>query len=175
MLIREFPDRSVPNSRSMGVLRLRFVRNANEDFAQDDSNKWRAINTVAQDGRVLVMDDKKFWVYIVCSRFGTLYVGMTNNTYRRAPDHKSGEFEGFASKDHCTRIAIRSSETAWTGESALRSIGHYPARAFPNSAALSPTLSTCFGSGNRLPSSRIGMSLSNSGPECDPVITIRMG
>jgi putative endonuclease len=38
----------------------------------------------------------KFWVYIVASRTGTFYVGMTNNIERRVSEHKSGEFEGFA-------------------------------------------------------------------------------
>ncbi len=51
----------------------------------------------------------------------------------------------------------------------------YFALAFPNSSTRSRTLSTCFGSVSRLPSSRMGINLSNSGPECDPVITIRMG
>jgi putative endonuclease len=50
------------------------------------------------------MDYKKYWVYIVGSRTGTLYIGMTNNIYRRVLEHKSGEFEGFASKYHCTRL-----------------------------------------------------------------------
>lgn len=50
------------------------------------------------------MDRKKYWVYIVGSRSGTLYIGMTNNLYRRLLEHKSGEFEGFASKYHCTRL-----------------------------------------------------------------------
>jgi putative endonuclease len=50
------------------------------------------------------MDYKKYWVYIVGSRSGTLYIGMTNNIYRRVLEHKSGEFEGFASKYDCTRL-----------------------------------------------------------------------
>ena len=32
-----------------------------------------------------------YWVYIVGSLSGTLYIGMTNNLYRRALEHKSGE------------------------------------------------------------------------------------
>jgi putative endonuclease len=46
----------------------------------------------------------KYWVYIVASRTGTLYIGMTNNIERRMWEHKSGEFEGFASKYHCNRL-----------------------------------------------------------------------
>ena len=45
-----------------------------------------------------------YWVYIVGSLSGTPYIGMTNNLYRRALEHKSGEFEGFASKYGCNRL-----------------------------------------------------------------------
>ena len=50
------------------------------------------------------MDRKKYWTYIVCSRSGTLYIGMCNNIGRRMKEHKSGEFEGFASTYHCNRL-----------------------------------------------------------------------
>jgi putative endonuclease len=46
----------------------------------------------------------KFWVYIVGSQTGTLYVGMTNNIERRMREHKSGEVEGFASRYGCNRL-----------------------------------------------------------------------
>jgi putative endonuclease len=45
-----------------------------------------------------------YCVYIVGSRTGTLYVGMTNDLHRRVSEHKSGEFEGFASKYSCNRL-----------------------------------------------------------------------
>jgi putative endonuclease len=48
--------------------------------------------------------DHKYWVYIVASVTGTLYVGMTNCIERRAAEHKSGDFEGFASQYHCQRL-----------------------------------------------------------------------
>jgi putative endonuclease len=48
--------------------------------------------------------DHKYWVYIVASRSGTLYSGMTNNIDRRMWEHMSGEFEGFASKYHGNRL-----------------------------------------------------------------------
>jgi putative endonuclease len=50
------------------------------------------------------MDYKKYWTYIVCSASGTLYIGMCNNIERRMAEHKSGDFEGFASKYHCNRL-----------------------------------------------------------------------
>ena len=51
-----------------------------------------------------MIDRKKYSVYIVCSRSGTLYIGITNNIERRMREHKSGEFEAFASQYHCDRL-----------------------------------------------------------------------
>jgi putative endonuclease len=48
--------------------------------------------------------DYEFWVYIMASISGTLYVGMTNNLMVRIGQHKSGEIEGFAEKYACTRL-----------------------------------------------------------------------
>jgi putative endonuclease len=48
--------------------------------------------------------DHQYFVYIVCSRSGTLYIGMTNSIYRRALQHKRGEIEGFASEYHCNGL-----------------------------------------------------------------------
>jgi putative endonuclease len=48
--------------------------------------------------------DYEFWVYIVASQSGTLYVGMTNDLKVRVGQHKSGEIDGFAKKYHCTRL-----------------------------------------------------------------------
>jgi putative endonuclease len=50
------------------------------------------------------MKDHEYFVYIVCSRTGTLYIGMTNSIYRRMLEHKRGEVGGFASKYHCDRL-----------------------------------------------------------------------
>ena len=71
----------------MGSFDCVIVRCANDNFAQDDS----------------VME-RSFFVYIVSSRSGTLYIAMCNNIERRMFEHKSGEFEGFASKYHCNRL-----------------------------------------------------------------------
>jgi putative endonuclease len=71
------------NTGSFDCVALRF---AHGNFAQDD--------------RIV----KTYYVYIVCSRSGTLYIGMTNNIERRMWEHKNGTFEGFASKYGCDRL-----------------------------------------------------------------------
>jgi len=48
------------------------------------------------------MKEHKYFVYIVCSSSGTLYIGMTNSIYRRALEHKRGEIEGF-----CQQVSLR--------------------------------------------------------------------
>ena len=85
-------DKFVLGSRDMGSFDCVAGRFADGSFAQDD--------------RVFggVMKDHEYFVYIVCSRSGTLYIGMTNSIYRRALEHKRGEIEGFASKYHCDRL-----------------------------------------------------------------------
>lgn len=50
------------------------------------------------------MKNYKFWVYIVASHGGTLYIGMTNDLALRIRQHKSGEIEGFAAKYKCNRL-----------------------------------------------------------------------
>ncbi|HXZ40080.1 MAG TPA: GIY-YIG nuclease family protein [Terriglobales bacterium] len=50
------------------------------------------------------MKDHEYFVYIVCSRSGTLYIGITNNLYRRVLQHKQREIEGFSSKYNCDRL-----------------------------------------------------------------------
>ena len=52
----------------------------------------------------MAVKDHEYFAYIVCSQSGTLYIGMTNNMYRRALEHKSGEIGGFASKYGCNRL-----------------------------------------------------------------------
>jgi putative endonuclease len=50
------------------------------------------------------MKEHEYFVYIMSSRSGTLYIGITNGIYRRALEHERGEFEGFASKYACKRL-----------------------------------------------------------------------
>ncbi len=47
---------------------------------------------------------RKFWTYIVASKSGTLYVGVTNNLDRRVFQHKNKLLEGFSSKYDCDRL-----------------------------------------------------------------------
>src|SRR4051812_15916314 len=48
--------------------------------------------------------DYRFWVYIMGSRTGTLYTGVTNTVYGRTMTHKSGEEPGFTSRYGCDRL-----------------------------------------------------------------------
>ena len=48
--------------------------------------------------------DLKFWVYIMASLSGTLYIGITNDVDVRVRQHKAGEIEGFSKKYRCTRL-----------------------------------------------------------------------
>ena len=78
------PFSSIP--RSFDYVAVRF---ANVDSAQSERYP---------------VKDHQYFVYIVCSRSGTLYIGITNSIYRRALQHKRGEIEGFASLYHCDRL-----------------------------------------------------------------------
>src|ERR1051326_806823 len=48
----------------------------------------------------------EFWVYIMASLTGTLYIGMTNDIGRRAWEHKEGTVEGFSKKYGCNRLVM---------------------------------------------------------------------
>jgi putative endonuclease len=52
---------------------------------------------------------RKFWVYIIASITGTLYIGITNDLEIRVRQHKAGEIEGFSAKYHCTRLIYHES------------------------------------------------------------------
>ncbi len=46
----------------------------------------------------------RFWVYIMSSESGTLYMGMTNNIDRRVFEHKHHLSGGFTAKYDCNRL-----------------------------------------------------------------------
>lgn len=45
-----------------------------------------------------------FYVYIIASSSGTLYVGMTNSITRRIVQHKEKEIEGFSKRYSCGKL-----------------------------------------------------------------------
>jgi putative endonuclease len=47
---------------------------------------------------------KQYFVYILTSKSGTLYTGMTNNLERRVHQHKHKLIEGFTSKYNVNRL-----------------------------------------------------------------------
>ena len=50
------------------------------------------------------MKDHEYFVYVMSSRTGTLYIGITNSIYNRSLQHKRGEIEGFSSRYGCDRL-----------------------------------------------------------------------
>jgi len=47
---------------------------------------------------------KRYYVYILASETGTLYIGVTNDLQRRIYEHKCGLIEGFTKKYSVTRL-----------------------------------------------------------------------
>jgi putative endonuclease len=47
---------------------------------------------------------KSYWVYILSSKTGTLYVGITGNLERRIYEHKNKLVQGFTSKYNIDRL-----------------------------------------------------------------------
>ena len=47
---------------------------------------------------------KTYFVYIVASKSGVLYVGVTNDLERRVAEHKAKLIPGFSAKYNCTRL-----------------------------------------------------------------------
>jgi len=48
--------------------------------------------------------ERRYYVYIMASRSLNLYTGVTDNIYRRALEHKSGEIEGFTKRYNINRL-----------------------------------------------------------------------
>jgi len=45
-----------------------------------------------------------YFVYILSSLSGTLYVGLTDNLWKRLAEHKAGSFDGFTRKYKVNRL-----------------------------------------------------------------------
>jgi putative endonuclease len=48
--------------------------------------------------------DHKFYVYVMSSKSGVLYIGSTDDLERRVYAHKHGLLAGFTKKYRCTRL-----------------------------------------------------------------------
>lgn len=47
---------------------------------------------------------KEYYVYLMCSRSGSLYCGMTNNLERRVMEHRTKSIPGFTAKYRIDRL-----------------------------------------------------------------------
>ena len=50
------------------------------------------------------MYDRQYFVYIMASASGTLYIGVTNNLVKRVWQHKNDLIEGFTKKYQCHKL-----------------------------------------------------------------------
>ncbi len=57
---------------------------------------------------------KRYYVYILTSNTGTLYIGVTNDLQRRIYEHKCGLIEGFTKKYSVRRLVYYEETTEIT-------------------------------------------------------------
>ena len=50
------------------------------------------------------MGTRSYYAYIMASRSGVLYIGVTNDIARRTSEHKAGYAQGFAGKYNINRL-----------------------------------------------------------------------
>ena len=53
---------------------------------------------------IIMYNDKQYFIYIVASNSGTIYIGVTNNLIRRITEHREAKIEGFTKKYHCHKL-----------------------------------------------------------------------
>ena len=65
-----------------------------------------------------------FWVYLIASLSGTLYVGLTDNLSKRLREHRLDLFDGFTKRYKIHRLMyyeiFRSADTAATREKQIK-------------------------------------------------------
>ena len=54
--------------------------------------------------KVYYMRDYNFYVYIMASTSGTLYIGVTNDLSRRVSEHQQGLVKGFTKNYGCKKL-----------------------------------------------------------------------
>lgn len=50
------------------------------------------------------MSQYNYYIYLMASSSGTLYIGVTNNLNKRVLEHKRGLIEGFTKKYKCNKL-----------------------------------------------------------------------
>jgi putative endonuclease len=50
------------------------------------------------------MQEHRYFAYIMASRSGVLYIGVTSNIEGRVREHKEGAYDGFTKKYQCHRL-----------------------------------------------------------------------
>jgi len=65
---------------------------------------FRTLRRVRNPFVIKTMKEYNFYVYILASNSGTLYIGVTNNLERRISEHKQKLIEGFTKKYNCNRL-----------------------------------------------------------------------
>ena len=63
--------------------------------------------------------DYNFYVYILASASGTLYIGMTNDLLRRIIEHREGKIAGFSKKYGCNKL-VYYEHYAWVQDAISR-------------------------------------------------------
>ena len=72
---------------------------------------------------------KTYYVYILSSKTGTLYVGMTNDLERRIFEHKLKSIPGFTQKYNVTRLVyFEESQDVWAAISREKEIKKWSRR-----------------------------------------------
>ena len=56
------------------------------------------------ESRDLIYMQYTYYIYIMSSKYGVIYIGVTNDLESRVLQHKQGENEGFTKKYNCHKL-----------------------------------------------------------------------